>query len=260
VLQSRCDTLIKEREAVQTIMEQKIKVLVQSVAQAAAALTGENPEVASSSSGVALSKDLTALTRLVNASIAALKNAAAATPPSASAASSSSFSSSTGAGAGAGSSAGVGGRSGSSGNTALDPKQQQQQAYQQQAYQGQGSAGRSLGLPTVGPNGAGGGVYPPSVGPAPGAGLGVSGGGGGVYALNGSNGPGRFSVPPSVLAPSNGAASAGAGATMGSSNMNRNGMMLTNSSSSNNNGSNSAGNSSWGGKDDSYSAGDVFRR
>jgi hypothetical protein len=247
-------------------MEQKIKVLVQSVAQAAAALTGENPEVASSSSGVALSKDLTALTRLVNASIAALKNAAAATPPSASAASSSSFSSSTGAGAGAGSSAGVGGRSGSSGNTALDPKQQQQQAYQQQAYQGQGSAGRSLGLPTVGPNGAGGGVYPPSVGPAPGAGLGVSGGGGGgVYALNGSNGPGRFSVPPSVLAPSNGAASAGAGAgaTMGSSNMNRNGMMLTNSSSSssNNNGRNSAvGNSSWGGKDDSYNAGDVFRR
>lgn len=32
----RCDTLVKEREAVQTIMEHKIKVLVQSVAQAAA--------------------------------------------------------------------------------------------------------------------------------------------------------------------------------------------------------------------------------
>ena len=34
----RCDTLVKEREAVQTIMEHKIKVLVQSVAQAAANL------------------------------------------------------------------------------------------------------------------------------------------------------------------------------------------------------------------------------
>lgn len=39
VLQSRNDTLTKEREAVQTIMEQKIKVLVQSVAQAANAVT-----------------------------------------------------------------------------------------------------------------------------------------------------------------------------------------------------------------------------
>ena len=34
----RCDTLVKEREAVQTIMEHKIKVLVQSVAQAASNL------------------------------------------------------------------------------------------------------------------------------------------------------------------------------------------------------------------------------
>ena len=33
-LQLKNDTLVKEREAVQTIMEQKIKVLVQSVAQA----------------------------------------------------------------------------------------------------------------------------------------------------------------------------------------------------------------------------------
>ena len=37
-LKVRCDTLVKEREAVQTIMEHKIKVLVQSVAQAAANL------------------------------------------------------------------------------------------------------------------------------------------------------------------------------------------------------------------------------
>lgn len=33
-LQNRCETLVKERQAVHTIMEQKIKVLVQSVAQA----------------------------------------------------------------------------------------------------------------------------------------------------------------------------------------------------------------------------------
>ncbi len=37
-LKSRCDNLVKEREAVQTIMEHKIKVLVQSVAQAASAV------------------------------------------------------------------------------------------------------------------------------------------------------------------------------------------------------------------------------
>jgi archaellum component FlaC len=77
-LQSRCDTLVKEREAVQTIMEQKIKVLVQSVAQAANAvvagnIASTNPQA---SAAQALTKDVAALQRLVNASIAALRNAA----------------------------------------------------------------------------------------------------------------------------------------------------------------------------------------
>lgn len=77
-LQSRCEMLVKEREAVQTIMEQKIKVLVQSVAQAANAVIGgsiasTNPQ---SLAAQALTKDVAALQRLVNASIAALRNAA----------------------------------------------------------------------------------------------------------------------------------------------------------------------------------------
>jgi len=76
-LQTRCDTLVKEREAVTTIMEQKIKVLVQSVAQNVAAVVGQHPQVAGSESSAALNKDLVALQRLVGASIAALKNAAA---------------------------------------------------------------------------------------------------------------------------------------------------------------------------------------
>jgi hypothetical protein len=42
VVQGRCNALVKEREAVQTIMEQKIKVLVQSVAQATNSLLQAN--------------------------------------------------------------------------------------------------------------------------------------------------------------------------------------------------------------------------
>lgn len=76
-LQTRCDTLVKEREAVTTIMEQKIKVLVQSVAQNVAAVVNQNPQLGGSESSMALNKDLVALQRLVGASIAALKNAAA---------------------------------------------------------------------------------------------------------------------------------------------------------------------------------------
>lgn len=79
-VQSKCDTLVKEREAVTTIMEQKIKVLVQSVAQSVSAVVSSNPEVGGSAAGQALSKDLHALQRLVGASIAALKNAANSTP------------------------------------------------------------------------------------------------------------------------------------------------------------------------------------
>jgi hypothetical protein len=75
--------LVNEREAVTTIMEQKIKVLVQSVAQSVAAVVNRNPQLAGSEPGLALSKDLKALQHLVGASIAALKNAAAnsAGPP-----------------------------------------------------------------------------------------------------------------------------------------------------------------------------------
>jgi hypothetical protein len=42
-LQSKCDNLVREREAVQTIMEHKIKVLVQSVAQATGVLVNSLP-------------------------------------------------------------------------------------------------------------------------------------------------------------------------------------------------------------------------
>jgi hypothetical protein len=69
---------VKEREAVTTIMEQKIKVLVQNVAQSVSEVVSTNPQVGGTAPGVALSKDLQALQRLVGASIAALKNAASA--------------------------------------------------------------------------------------------------------------------------------------------------------------------------------------
>ncbi len=67
--------MVKEREAVQTIMEHKIKVLVQSVAQATGAVVGSTP-VGGTPAGQALAKDVAALQKLVNASIAALRNAA----------------------------------------------------------------------------------------------------------------------------------------------------------------------------------------
>jgi len=71
---ARCDALVRERRAVQTIMEQKISVLLQGVSRSASALlTG--PTIATASAGQALRKDLDSLERLVGASIAALKNA-----------------------------------------------------------------------------------------------------------------------------------------------------------------------------------------
>lgn len=67
-------------------MEHKIKVLVQSVAQATTSLVNTLPNTSSHPANVAtsqaLAKDVAALQRLVNASIAALRNAAAATPGS----------------------------------------------------------------------------------------------------------------------------------------------------------------------------------
>lgn len=78
-LKGRCDTLVKEREAVQTIMEQKIKVLVQSVAQATNTImqSNGNGNAVQGNMVQSLTKDVAALQRLVNASIAALRNAAA---------------------------------------------------------------------------------------------------------------------------------------------------------------------------------------
>ena len=75
-LKEKCELLIKEREAVHTIMEQKIGVLVQSVSQAVATVLQNSPQSGSSPSGITLAKDIAALQRLVNASIAALRNAA----------------------------------------------------------------------------------------------------------------------------------------------------------------------------------------
>lgn len=59
----------------QTIMEHKIKVLVQSVVQTTGAVVSSTP-VGGTPAGQALAKDVTALQKLVNASIAALRNAA----------------------------------------------------------------------------------------------------------------------------------------------------------------------------------------
>jgi len=76
-LQTRCSVLVKEREAMHTIMEQKIKVLVQSVASVVGAVLQSAPQ-SGGAAGQALTRDVAALQRLVNASIAALRNAAAA--------------------------------------------------------------------------------------------------------------------------------------------------------------------------------------
>jgi len=77
---ARCELLVREREAVHTIMEQKIKVLVQGIAQSAGAVVQSGGFAAhQGQTGVAvqaLAKDVAALQRLVNASIAALRNAA----------------------------------------------------------------------------------------------------------------------------------------------------------------------------------------
>jgi kinesin family protein 3/17 len=74
-LNDRCILLVKEREAVHTIMEQKINVLVRSVSQAVNSVLQSSPEIGVSTAGMALAKDVAALQRLVNASIAALRNA-----------------------------------------------------------------------------------------------------------------------------------------------------------------------------------------
>lgn len=109
---ARCDLLVREREAVHTIMEQKIKVLVQGIAQSVGVVLqgGYLGGAQHGQSGVAvqaLTKDVAALQRLVNASIAALRNAASNSAP--------------GAGAGAAAAAGPGAGAGAQGSAYMQP-------------------------------------------------------------------------------------------------------------------------------------------
>ena len=115
-------------------MEQKIKVLVQNVAQSMSELVSTHPQLGGSGPGLALNKDLHALQRLVGASIAALRNAANASGGSAATASSNSSGS-------------TGGRpvmrtpqSASSSNSI----QQQQQQQQGSSYSAAPMSGQSL--------------------------------------------------------------------------------------------------------------------
>ena len=75
-MKDRFDVMLKEREAIKTIMEQKINVLVQSVSQEISTILQGNPQSRATPAAINLAKDVAALQRLVSASIAALKNAA----------------------------------------------------------------------------------------------------------------------------------------------------------------------------------------
>eukprot|EP00750_Incisomonas_marina_P013942 INCI17571.3.p1 GENE.INCI17571.3~~INCI17571.3.p1 ORF type:complete len:333 (-),score=64.54 INCI17571.3:75-1073(-) len=85
LLRERCATHVKERRAVLTIMEQKIKRLVANAGQEARSIllppsgddAGADPvPLLDLPAGQRLSRELKTLSRLVNASIAALKNSA----------------------------------------------------------------------------------------------------------------------------------------------------------------------------------------
>jgi len=224
-VQTKCNTLIKERDAVQTIMEHKIKLLVQNVAQSASAVVNGSPQIASTAPGQALSKDLVALQRLVNASIAALRNAAAA----------SSSSSSGGGNGGTGSKAvpkgGVGTTNSNSNNSS--------------SYSTNGRASASSSMPAAPPppppppsssssDNAGAAVsshqaVPHSVTPGAASGMGNSQN---IPIHNG----GPSTVTSATAIGAGNVASGGRGAAAGTST------------------------GSWGAKDQYYSAGDVFRR
>ncbi|KAG7400147.1 hypothetical protein PHYBOEH_006855 [Phytophthora boehmeriae] len=78
-LQTRCDTLVKERRAVQTIMEHKIKALVTAIGEASdATLQTAGGAEKLGEPARWLAREVNALQRLVNASIVALRNADAA--------------------------------------------------------------------------------------------------------------------------------------------------------------------------------------
>ncbi|KAL3674352.1 hypothetical protein V7S43_000308 [Phytophthora oleae] len=75
-LQTRCETLVKERRAVQTIMEHKIKALVTAIGEASdATLRTAGGAEKLGEPAKWLSREVNALQRLVNASIVALRNA-----------------------------------------------------------------------------------------------------------------------------------------------------------------------------------------
>lgn len=75
-LQARCETLVKERKAVQTIMEHKIKALVTAISEASdATLQSAGGAEQLGEPAKWLTREVHALQRLVNASIIALRNA-----------------------------------------------------------------------------------------------------------------------------------------------------------------------------------------
>ncbi|KAH7488319.1 uncharacterized protein KRP23_2270 [Phytophthora ramorum] len=75
-LQARCETLVKERRAVQTIMEHKIKALVTAIGEASdATLQTAGGAERLGEPAKWLAREVNALQRLVNASIVALRNA-----------------------------------------------------------------------------------------------------------------------------------------------------------------------------------------
>jgi len=79
-LQTRCETLVKERRAVQTIMEHKIKALVTAIGEASdATLQTAGGAEKLGEPAKWLAREVNALQRLVNASIVALRNADAGT-------------------------------------------------------------------------------------------------------------------------------------------------------------------------------------
>ena len=72
-LRSRCDALASERQAIQTIMESKVSVLVQSVAHATSLLLERGSSDPQTFEGLA--RDVGTLQRLVNASVRAMQAA-----------------------------------------------------------------------------------------------------------------------------------------------------------------------------------------
>lgn len=81
-LVEQCETLLKERRAVQTIMEQKIKALTNAIGEASAATLQTAGGVKQLGEPAKwLLREVNALQRLVNASIIALRNAERSTKP-----------------------------------------------------------------------------------------------------------------------------------------------------------------------------------